>query len=115
VKDGESRKARSGEAEEQEAEDDHRHRAAGKGGRPGERVHQGRSSRGHREKLGLLGLAIQPEKEIIIIVLEAWLIPQVMPAMVKAGKLDQPGIGFVFVVSVDYALGMLEARKMRKT
>jgi nitrogen regulatory protein P-II 1 len=85
-----------------------------KAGAPAATVFYGRGQ-GIREKLGLLGLAIQPEKEIIIIVLEAWLIPQVMPAMVKAGKLDQPGIGFVFVVSVDYALGMLEARKMRKT
>jgi len=32
--------------------------------------------------------------------------------MVKAGNLDQPGIGFVFVVPVERALGMVEAKEL---
>ena len=86
-------------------------RASLKAGAPAATVFFGRGQ-GIREKLGILGLAIQPEKEIIIIVLEEWLIKQVLPAMVKAGKLDQPGIGFIFVVPVEHALGMVEAREM---
>jgi len=67
--------------------------------------------RGIRERLGLLGLAIQPEKEVIIIVVEEWLVDDVVAGMVKAGNLDQPGIGCVFVMPVERALGMLEAKE----
>ena len=88
-------------------------RASLKAGAPAATVFFGRGQ-GIREKLGILGLAIQPEKEIIVIVLEEWLIKQVLPAMVKAGKLDQPGIGFIFVVPVEHALGMVEAKEMAK-
>jgi len=85
--------------------------AAIQAGAPAATVFYGRGQ-GIRERLGLLGLAIQPEKEIIIIIVEEKLIDQVLEAMVKAGKLDQPGVGFVFVVPVDRALGMLEAQEL---
>ena len=41
-----------------------------------------------------------------------WLVEQVLSAMVKAGHLDKPGIGFVFVVPVDRAVGFVEAQEM---
>ncbi len=85
--------------------------AAIKAGAPAATVFYGRGQ-GIRERLGILGLAIQPEKEIIFIILEERLVDQVLEAMVKAGKLDQPGVGFVFVVPVDRALGMLEAQEI---
>lgn len=69
---------------------------------------------GVRERLGLVGLAIQPEKEVILIVIEEWLVDRVLAAMVKAGNLDQPGIGFVFVSPVERAVGMLEATELAK-
>jgi len=84
--------------------------AAIKSGAPAATIFFGRG-RGIRERLGLLGLAIQPEKEIIMIVAEERLVDQVITGMVKAGNLDQPGIGFVFVVPVERALGMLEAKE----
>lgn len=64
---------------------------------------------GVRERLGLLGLAIQPEKEIIFIVIEERLLDQVLTAMVKAGNLDQPGVGFVFVTPVERTVGLITA------
>jgi nitrogen regulatory protein PII len=85
--------------------------AAIKSGAPAATVFYGRGQ-GIRERLGILGLAIQPEKEVIIIIVEEWLVDQVMTGMVKAGKLDQPGVGFVFVVPVDRALGMVEAKDL---
>ena len=85
--------------------------AAIKSGAPAATVFFGRG-RGIRERLGVLGLAIQPEKEVIMIIVEEWLVEQVLTGMVKAGNLDQPGIGFVFVVPVERALGMVEAKEL---
>ncbi len=82
--------------------------AAIKAGAPAATVFFGRGQ-GMRERLGLLGLAIQPEKEVIFIIVEEWLVDQVMSAMARAGNLDKPGVGFVFVVPVDRAMGFVEA------
>lgn len=87
--------------------------AAIKAGAPAATVFFGRGL-GIRERLGLLGFAIQPEKEIIMIILEEWLVDRVMSAMVEAGNLDQPGIGFIFKVPVEQAVGMLEAQEIVK-
>lgn len=62
---------------------------------------------GVRERLGLLGLAIQPEKEIISIVIEEHLLDQVITAMVRVGKLDQPGVGFIYVIPVERTIGLM--------
>jgi nitrogen regulatory protein PII len=85
--------------------------AAIKAGAPAATVIFGRGQ-GMRERLGPLGVAIQPEKEIILCILEEWLTEQVLRAMVSEGNLDKPGVGFVFQVSVDKALGFVEAHEM---
>jgi len=82
--------------------------AAIRAGAPAATVMFGRGQ-GMRERLGPLGIAIQPEKEIIFVILEEWLAEQVLRAMVTEGQLDKPGIGFVFEVPVDRALGFIEA------
>jgi nitrogen regulatory protein PII len=84
--------------------------AAIKGGAPAATVMFGRGQ-GMRERLGPLGVAIQPEKEVILIILEEWLSEQVLKAMVKEGNLDKPGIGFVFEVPVEKAIGFVEAHE----
>src|SRR5688572_10024247 len=76
--------------------------AAIKAGAPAATVVFGRGQ-GMRERLGPLGVAIQPEKEIILIILEEWLSEQVLRAMVREGQLDKAGIGFVFEVAVEKA------------
>lgn len=88
--------------------------AAIRAGAPAATVFYARGQ-GIRERLGILGLAIQPEKEVILIIVEEWLVDQVLAAMVKVGRLDQPGIGFVFAVAVERALGMVEAKELLKT
>jgi nitrogen regulatory protein PII len=86
--------------------------AAIRGGAPAATVMFGRGQ-GMRERLGPLGIAIQPEKEVIFIIIEEWLTEQVLNAMVKEGQLDKPGIGFVFEVPVDRALGFVEAEAVK--
>ncbi|MCO5069246.1 MAG: P-II family nitrogen regulator [Kiritimatiellae bacterium] len=81
-------------------------KAAIRAGAPAATVWHGRGQ-GIRERLGLLGLAIQPEKEVVLTVVEEWLLDAVVAAMVKEGKLDQPGIGIIFVLPVERAVGMV--------
>jgi nitrogen regulatory protein P-II 1 len=71
--------------------------------------------RGIRERLGLLGLAIQPEKEVIMIVVDESILENVLRALVLAGNLDQPGVGFVFTMPVERVVGMLEFSKEEKS
>ena len=61
---------------------------------------------GIRERLGLLGLAVQPEKEIVLVVVPQRLTDIVTQAMVRAGNLDQPGVGFLFVVPIESVAGV---------
>lgn len=82
--------------------------AALRAGAQGATVAFGRGQ-GIRERLGLLGLAVQPEKEVISIVVEESLLDRVLTAMVKAGNLDQPGVGFVYVTAVERTVGLHHA------
>lgn len=88
--------------------------AAIKAGAPAATVMFGRGQ-GMRERLGPLGVAIQPEKEIVLVILEHWLSRQVLNAMVAEGHLDSPGVGFVFEVAVERALGFVEAHETLAT
>ena len=88
-------------------------RAAIRAGAPAATVWHGRGQ-GIRERLGLLGLAIQPEKEVVAIVLEEWLLDGVLAGMVEEGELDQPGIGFAFVMPVERAVGMVSAHEVAR-
>jgi nitrogen regulatory protein PII len=85
--------------------------AAIRAGAPAATVVFGRGQ-GIRERLGPLGMAIQPEKEIIMIILEEWLSEQVLTAMVAAGQLDKPGVGFAFEVPVERAFGFVQAEEV---
>lgn len=61
---------------------------------------------GIRERLGLLGLAVEPEKEIVLVVVPERDAEAVVRAMVRAGDLDQPGVGFLFVLPVEEVIGL---------
>ncbi|HRZ87810.1 MAG TPA: P-II family nitrogen regulator [bacterium] len=62
---------------------------------------------GVREKLGFLGIAIQPEKEVFFVVIEKEKADKVFDAIVKAGKLEQPEQGFAFIQDVRRAYGFI--------
>ncbi|MCD6282835.1 P-II family nitrogen regulator [bacterium] len=61
---------------------------------------------GIREKLGLLGIAISPEKEVMMIVTPPELTEKVFAAIVSAGKLDVPGQGLAFVTEIKQLAGI---------
>ncbi|MBL4755517.1 MAG: P-II family nitrogen regulator [Flavobacteriales bacterium] len=73
-----------------------------KEGAPGPTVVFGQG-RGIRDRLGLLRIAISPEKELIRVVVDNYDVEPVFNAMVKEGKLDTPGMGFIYTMPVDKA------------
>jgi nitrogen regulatory protein PII len=62
---------------------------------------------GLREKLGLLGLAIVPEKEVIMILCNKTNTPGIFAAVVKAAKLDVPGMGIAYVSPISAVAGLV--------
>ncbi|MBI5555818.1 MAG: P-II family nitrogen regulator [Elusimicrobia bacterium] len=79
-------------------------------GAQGATVYYGRGT-GVRQKIGLFGALIQPEKEVILIVTPADITDQIFNACIIAGKLDLPGRGFAFIQKIDKAVGFLERLK----
>ncbi|MGY8815003.1 MAG: P-II family nitrogen regulator [Gammaproteobacteria bacterium] len=56
---------------------------------------------GVRERLGVLGLAIEVEKEVISIIVATNQIDRVFEKMFIAGKLETPGMGIMYVTHLD--------------
>ena len=60
----------------------------------------GQGEGGLRDKLGLLRIAISPEKELIRVVVDHYDAEPVFEAMVKQGKLDTPGMGYIYLLPI---------------
>jgi nitrogen regulatory protein P-II 1 len=73
--------------------------AALKAGAPAATMSFGRGT-GVRERLGLLKIAISPEKEIIEVVVPSDLAAGVFDALVDAARLRTPGMGFIYMSPV---------------
>lgn len=58
---------------------------------------------GVRERLGILGLAIEAEKEIITIIVSTDQVDRVFERMYAAGKLATPGMGMIYVTPLEKA------------
>ena len=58
---------------------------------------------GVRERLGVLGIAVEVEKEIINIVVANDQIDRVFEKIYLAGNLDTPGMGFMYVTPLEKA------------
>jgi nitrogen regulatory protein P-II 1 len=58
---------------------------------------------GIRERLGLLGMAIEVEKEVINILVANDQIDRVFEKMYIAGNLDTPGMGIMYVTPLEKA------------
>lgn len=76
--------------------------AAQDAGAQGATVYYARGG-GVRERLGILGLAVEVEKEVINIVVAADHVDRVFQRMYVAGKLDTPGMGFLYVTPLEKA------------
>ena len=61
---------------------------------------------GIRERLGLLGIAISPEKEVITILTPADITQAVFTTVVEAAQLDVPGNGIAYVTEVKQMAGI---------
>ena len=77
-------------------------RAAQEAGAQGATVHYARGT-GVRERLGMLGIAIEVEKEIISIVVASDQVDRVFERMYAAGNLDTPGMGIMYVTALEKA------------
>lgn len=76
--------------------------AAQDAGAQGATIHYGSGS-GVRERLGLLGLAVDVEKEIITILCGDDQLDRIFEKMYFAAELDLPGGGIIYVTKLDKA------------
>ena len=60
---------------------------------------------GIHEMKTLLGIAIEPEKEIVLTIVAASRTDPVLDAIVTAAELDRPGMGLAFVIPVRRVAG----------
>ncbi|MBK8202480.1 MAG: P-II family nitrogen regulator [Bdellovibrionales bacterium] len=58
---------------------------------------------GIRERLGLLGVAVEVEKEIINVVVSTDQAHRIFEKMYLAGNLDTPGQGFIYITPLEKA------------
>lgn len=87
--------------------------ASRKAGAEGGTIIYGRGT-GIHERKNFLGLVIEPEKEIVLTVINKTKTKQVLDAIVKAGKLEQPGTGIAFVTSLDKVAGIVHLENLPK-
>jgi len=76
--------------------------AAQEAGAQGASIHYSHG-RGVRERLGILGLAVEAEKETFHIIVSTDQANRVFEAIYKAGDFDTPGMGIMWVTPVEKA------------
>lgn len=77
-------------------------KAAQEAGAQGATIYYGRGT-GVRERLGILGLTIEAEKEVITIMVANDQLDRIFEKMYLAGKMDTPGMGFMYVTQLEKA------------
>lgn len=78
--------------------------ASREAGATGGTVLMGRGT-GIHETQSLFGLPIEPEKEIILTVVEVAQTDQILSAIEEAAELHNPGMGIAFVLNIDKIAG----------
>jgi nitrogen regulatory protein PII len=69
---------------------------------------------GVRERLGILAVAVEAEKEIINIVVATDQVDRVFEKMYLAGKLDTPGKGIMYITPLEKAATYVPPEIIRK-
>ncbi len=87
--------------------------AAMDAGTQGATVHFARGM-GVRERLGILGVAVEVEKEVINIVVANEQVERVFEKMYLAGKLDTPGMGIIYITPLEKAATYIPPEIMEK-
>jgi len=85
-------------------------RASKEAGAEGGTIVYGRGTGIHEQKT-LLGIPVDPEKEIILTLIPNESTDQVLSAIVKAGNLEKPGTGISFVLEVKKVAGIVHLLK----
>lgn len=80
--------------------------SARKAGARGGTIIGGRGSGIHEQKK-LLGIPIEPEKEIILILIHKEKAREVLRAVVEAGQMEKPGTGVGFMLDVEKVVGIV--------
>ncbi|TVR86663.1 MAG: P-II family nitrogen regulator [Trueperaceae bacterium] len=80
--------------------------AAKAAGAEGATIVRGRGT-GVHEGAKFLGLPIEPEKDVMLVLVPVDAAEVVLDAMVTAGQLDQPGKGIVFMLDVPRVAGIV--------
>lgn len=80
--------------------------AAKAAGAEGATIVRGRGT-GVHEGAKFLGLPIEPEKDVMLVLVPVDTAEGVLDAMVTAGQLDQPGKGIVFMLDVPRVAGIV--------
>ena len=76
--------------------------AARQAGAQGATVNFGKGM-GMRERLGILGVAVEVEKEVIQVMVSTEQVDRVFETMYLAGKLDTPGMGIAYITNLEKA------------
>jgi nitrogen regulatory protein PII len=69
---------------------------------------------GVRERLGLFGVAVEAEKEVVNIIVSDEQSNQVFDAMYLAGQLDTPGKGFIYMTDLEKAATYIPLEVLQK-
>jgi nitrogen regulatory protein PII len=80
-------------------------KASREAGAEGGTIFFGRGA-GIHETRKLLGIPIEPEKEIVLTAVPNGMTEKVLSAIITAGKLNQPGTGIAFVIELKKVAGI---------
>ncbi len=69
---------------------------------------------GARERLGALGVAVETEKDVLSLLVSTEQRDTVFEAIFKAGGMDAPGVGIMFVTPVEKAASFVPDSVMAK-
>jgi len=67
-----------------------------------------------RERLGILALAVEAEKEVIIVAVADDQADHIFERMYIAGELDTPGMGFIYMTKLDKAATHIPTEVLEK-
>ncbi|TNF97827.1 MAG: P-II family nitrogen regulator [Gammaproteobacteria bacterium] len=87
--------------------------AAQEAGAQGATIHYA-SGIGVRERLGIVGLAVEAEKEVVSIVVADDQADRVFESMYLAGKLDTPGMGIITMTPLEKVATFVSAEILEK-
>lgn len=66
---------------------------------------------GIHETQKIMGIPIEPEKEILLTVVRSEIVDALLKEIVLAGELEKPGAGTAFVVALDKVIGAIHMKQ----